>query len=122
MLINTQLHNDDDYDVYTTKGSPTSFHRASILARDHMPPSNRIPRGSRFPLDNPHAVLRSAPATYRANGMVVLLNLARPEPGLEAGCSPLAGDAFVEWPTERRRAPCSGNVRSAERPIHQTFS
>jgi hypothetical protein len=87
-----------------------------------MPPLNRIPRGARFPLDNLREVLRSAPATYRANGMVALLNLARREPGLEAGCSPLADGAFVEWPTERRRARCSGNVRSAERPIRQTFA
>ena len=87
-----------------------------------MPPSNRIPQGARFPLDNPRAVLRSAPVTYRASGMVALLNLARREPGLEAGCSPLAGVAFVEWPTERRRVPCSGNVRSAEHPIPQTFA
>jgi hypothetical protein len=32
-------------------------------ANKHTPLPNRIPRGARFPLDNPRAVLQSAPAT-----------------------------------------------------------
>ena len=54
--------------------------------------------------------------------MIALLNLARRGPGLVAGCNPLAGGALEEWQTERRRGPCPGNVRSAERPIRQMFA
>ena len=116
-----QLHH-DEYDVYTTMVFPTSSHRAGLLVRGQMHPSNHTPRGARFPLHSPRATLRSAPATNRASGMTALLDLARRGPGLVAGCNPLVGGAFVEWPTGQRRAPCSGNVLSAERPIRQTFS